>query len=106
MIYSQIPESYKYEVIAEAIYGREMEHFHYDFDRINFERLLANTPEGEYRNNLQQRLDDTLMQMANVDAIYAALQAQIDDQEAYLEAVKVVTQRREEAKDEVRPSTK
>lgn len=106
MIYTQIPSSYKYEVIAEAIYGRELEHFHYDFDRVNFERLLESTPDGEYKENIKQRLADTLRQMANVEAIYAALMAQVDDQEAYAEAVKVVTQKREEAKNEVRPSAK
>ena len=101
MKYTQLPNTYKYEVIAEAIYARELEYFHYDFDRINFERLLASIEEGEYKENIRQRHADTLKQMANVEAIYDALMAQIDDQDAYAAAVERVTKKREEAKNEV-----
>lgn len=106
MIYTQIPTSYKYDVIAEAIYGREIEHFHYDFDRVNFERLIATASDSEYKENIRQRLADTLGQMENVEAIYAALMAQVDDQDAYAEAVKRATQKREDQKNEARPSAK
>jgi acyl-CoA reductase-like NAD-dependent aldehyde dehydrogenase len=39
MIYTQLSNDYKYDTLAEAIYSREVEHFHYDFDRKNFEHL-------------------------------------------------------------------
>ena len=106
MIYTQLPPNYKLEVIAEAVYGRELEHFHYDFDRQNYERLIDGCPDGEYKESVKSRLADTLKEMAKVEAIYAALTDQIDDQDAYQEAVIRMTKKREEAKNEVRPSTK
>jgi acid stress-induced BolA-like protein IbaG/YrbA len=106
MIYTQLSPGYKFEVIAEAVYGRELEHFHYDFDRRNVERLIAGLPDGDYKDSIAQRLADTLKQMANVDAIYAALMAQVDDPAAYAEAVKTVTKKREDAKNEVRAGSK
>ena len=106
MIYTQLSKNYKYEVIAEAIYGRELEHFHYDFDRLNYERLLGGLPDGEYKTDVEKRLADTLMQMAKVEAIYTALMSQVDDQDAYAAAVITTTKKREEAKNEVRPSAK
>lgn len=106
MNYTELKESYKYDVLAEAIYAREVEFFHYDFDRKNFEHLLIDLPEGEYRSSLEQRLKDTIQQMASVDAIHAALMAQIDNPDAYAEAAGRAMQKREEAKNEVRPSSK
>ena len=97
MIYSQLPQTYKYDTIADAIYAREVEYFHYDFDRLNFEYLLVKT-DGEYRENIQSRLADTGTQMRNVLGIIEALQAQIDDEPAYAEAVERAVKRREEQK--------
>ena len=94
MIYTQLSKNYKYEVIAEALYGRELEHFHYDFDRCNFERLLETEQDGDYKTDIEKRLSDTLMQMAKIEAIYAALMLQVDDKEAYAEAVIRTTKKR------------
>jgi ppGpp synthetase/RelA/SpoT-type nucleotidyltranferase len=69
------------------MYAREVEHFHYDFDRINFEHLLANATDNEFAANVAERLDATRKQMANVAAVMAALKAQIDDKTAYAAAV-------------------
>lgn len=98
MIYTQLLVDYKYEVIAEAVHGREIEHFHYDFDRVNFEHLLETLPDGEYKENLRQRHSDTLKQIATVDAIHKALMAQVDDVAAYAEAVERVIKKRNEVK--------
>lgn len=95
MIYTQLPKSYKYEVIAEAIYGREIEYFHYDFDRRNFEHLLSTLPDGDYKSNIEARLVDTVAQMANVRHICEALHAQIDDAAEYQKAVERVVAKRE-----------
>jgi len=95
MIYTQLSKNYKYQVIAESIYGRELEHFHYDFDKKNFERILETATEGDYKTDVEKRLSDTLMQMAKVEAIYAALMSQVDDQEAYDAAVIRTTEKRE-----------
>lgn len=94
MKYSQLPTSYKYEVLAEAVYAREMEFFHYDFDRVNFENLLKTLPEGKHKVDIKKRLADTLEQMNYVEAIYAALLEQVDNQEAYDATVLRVTQKR------------
>lgn len=87
MEYRQLTETYKYDVIAEAMYARELEHFHYNFDRVNFEALLKTTPKGEYRDNIQARLEQTLIEMERVEQIYAALEAQVDDQQALETAI-------------------
>ena len=100
MKYTQLTYDYKYDVIADAIFAREMEYFHYEFDKTNFEHLLKALPEGEYRTNVEQRLADTIKQMAHVDAIYAALMAQVDDQDAYAAAVERAKVRREKEKQE------
>jgi len=95
MIYTQLSDEYKYDTIAEAMYGREIEYFHYDFDRRNFEYLLANATDNEFAANVAERLTDTAKQMGNVAAIIAALKDQIEDQAAYDAAVVRVTAKRE-----------
>jgi hypothetical protein len=95
MIYTQLNDDYKYDVLADAVYAREIEHFHYDFDRKNFEHLLANATDNEFAANVAKRLDDTRKQMGNVLAIIAALKDQIEDQAAYDAAVARVTAKRE-----------
>jgi hypothetical protein len=94
MQYTQLPTAYKYDTLADAIYAREVEYFHYDFDRINFEHLLANAADNEFAANVAERLDSTRKQMANVEAVMAALHAQIDDQAEYEAAVVRVTTKR------------
>jgi hypothetical protein len=95
MIYTQLSDDYKYDVIADAMYAREVEHFHYDFDRKNFEHLLANATDNEFAANVAERLETTRKQMGNVVSIMAALRDQIEDQAAYDAAVIRVTAKRE-----------
>jgi hypothetical protein len=95
MDYEQLPTEYKYDVLADAMYAREVEHFHYDFDRKNFEHLLANATDNEFAASVAERLDATRKQMGNVNAIIAALKEQIEDQAAYAAAVIRVTAKRE-----------
>lgn len=87
MNYTQLPDTYKFDVIADAIYGREVEFFHFDFDRINFEHLLTTTPPGEEWDAIQQRHSETMERIASVRRYIAALQAQITDPAAYADAV-------------------
>jgi hypothetical protein len=94
MIYTQLPTTYKYDTLAEAIYGREIEYFHYEFDKINFEYILKDLPECDYRTNIDQRLFDTLGAMAQVEKTMAALKAQIDDEVAYAASVIRATEKR------------
>ena len=94
MKYEQLPIEYKYNTIADAMYAREVEYFHYDFDRKNFEHLLANATDNEFAANVAERLDATRKQMSNVMAVADALKAQIDDADAYAAAVERVTAKR------------
>jgi len=94
MIYTQLTPDYKYDTIAEAIYAREVEYFHYDFDRINFQHLLKVAPDGEFKNNAAERLASTMQQMNSVEAVMDALRSQIDDAKAYAAAVERVTAKR------------
>ena len=87
MDYEQLPNNYKYDTLADALYAREVEYFHYDFDRKNFEYLLANATDNEFASNVADRLNETRKQMDNVLLIISALKAQIDDEKAYAEAV-------------------
>ena len=97
MNFAQLPTTYKDDTIAEAMYARELEYFHYQFDAQNFKHLLATEPAGPYRTDLENRLADTLAQMQKVDAIYAALQAQITDPEAHAAAVARAIEKRKAA---------
>jgi hypothetical protein len=94
MTYTQLTSAYKYDTIAEAIYAREMEHFHYDFDRANFQYLLAHTDDEAFKTDLTSRLAGTIAQMQKVEGIMAALRSQIDDQQAYDAAVIRTTAKR------------
>jgi hypothetical protein len=94
MKYEQLPTEYKYDTLADAMYAREVEYFHYDFDRKNFEHLLANATDNEFAANVAERLDATRKQMGNVMAVAEALKAQIDDADAYAAAVERVTAKR------------
>jgi hypothetical protein len=98
MKYTQLDNSYKYDTLANAVYGREVEYFHYDFDRKNFEYLLSNCPDSIDTKDVTQRLADTNLQMNGVLAILEALKAQIEDQAAYDAAVIRATEKRKEEK--------
>ena len=87
MNYTQIADSYKYDTIASAIYGRELEYFHYEFDLINFQFMVKHLPEGEALADIQKRIKDTEAGMAQSQLLVQALESQIDDREAYDEAV-------------------
>jgi hypothetical protein len=95
MIYTQLSTDYKYDTIADAMYAREVEYFHYDFDRANFEHLLANASDNEFASDVADRLEATKKQLGNVAAIIAALCSQIEDEQAYADAVVRVTAKRE-----------
>ena len=94
MNYTQLSPTYKYDILAEAIYGREIEYWHYDFDRINFEHILKDLPECDYRTNLEKRLFDTVAMMAQSEKTMSALRAQIDNEAAYAEGVIRTTKKR------------
>lgn len=96
MQYTQLINEYKYRHIANAIYAREMEHFHYDFDRTNFKHIVARLPDCAFKDDLINRINEIEQQMQNVQAIIAALWAQVDDEDAYARAVEYVTQEREQ----------
>ena len=96
MNYAQLTNTYKDDTIAEAMYGREVEYFHYEFDAKNFEFLLLTEPAGPNRDNLIERLEGSRAQMANVEGIYEALKAQITDEAAHQAAIVRTTKKREE----------
>lgn len=87
MIYTQLQAQYKYDTLAEAIYQREVEWFHYDFDLKNFQTMIATMPDGFEKETIQKRINETHAQMMIVENIYNALLTQIDDQAAYDAAV-------------------
>jgi hypothetical protein len=96
MKYKLIPKTHLADTIAEAMYGREMEYFHYEFDVINFKHLIDNAPEGADLKDVHERLAASLASMATVEAVYEALQARITDQAEHEAAVIRTTKRRKE----------
>lgn len=94
MKYTQLTQQYMDDTLAEAMYAREVEFFHYDFDRVNFIEILRDMPIGEFRTNTEARLACTIEQMNLVERIYNALQSQITNKIAFDEAVHRTTTRR------------
>ena len=94
MKYEQINPMYRDDLIAEALFGRELEYFHYDFDRINFEHILKDLPESEYRTLIEQRHADTVGAMAQVEKTAEALRSQITSLEAHAAAIVRTTEKR------------
>ena len=82
-----INANYKYDTLAAAMQSRQIEYFHYDFDKKNFENMLLTLPAGDYRNTIQKRLEDTMLRIIEVQTIYDALQSQIDNQVEFEAAV-------------------
>lgn len=94
MNYQQLTKEYQDDHLANAMLGREMEYFHYDFDRKNFENLLRTLPDGACKNDVDKRLADTVKAMENVAAFYEALKLQIRSEEAHAAAVARVQAKR------------
>ena len=94
MKYTQLPQTYCDDVLAEAIYAREVEFFHYSFDKTNFVNLLQDMPPSDYRANIEARLASTIEQMGNVESIYNALLAQVTDADAHAAAIVRTTEKR------------
>jgi len=93
MKYKQLNSTYLYDTLAEAMYARELEYFHYEFDLNNFIEIMKHTDE-QSKPQLQERIDETERQMRNVECIYNALEKQILDQDEYQAAVERATLRR------------
>lgn len=88
MDYYLISPNTKYDTLATALKARQLEHFHYNFDKTNFEQMLKTLEQGAFRDEIEMRLASTCEQMCKVEAIYAALLSQVDDQSALDAAVK------------------
>jgi hypothetical protein len=98
MDYTQINDDYRYDTIADAIYAREVEHFHYNFDRVNFLYILTRGGQDEtFIAEVAERMQSTIVQMKKVAVMTDALRAQIEDPAAYDRAVQRVTEKRASA---------
>jgi hypothetical protein len=73
MDYKHVDKTYQHDVIAEAIIGRQHEHYHYELDRKNFEHMLTLLPEGPYKEEVKERLRTTIVEMTKVEHIHDAL---------------------------------
>jgi hypothetical protein len=88
VVSSQLAPTYKYDVLADAIYGRQLGIFHYQFNITNYEHVLASgTITNEYRAQVTAAIINEQRELDKDQAILAALVAQIDDQVAYDAAV-------------------
>lgn len=94
LVYKHCTDDYQWDIIAEQIYNREHEHYHYELDRQNFVKMLETLEPGQFRDQIQERLDSTIREQSKVEAVYNALQAQIDDQAAFDAAMARVVAKR------------
>jgi len=97
MQFTQLNDDYKYDVLAEQMYAREVEWFHYDLDVKNFQRMLDSNDPGINREYFQQRIAETQSQMAIVESVYNALKVQITDADKYSAACARAAQKRANA---------
>ncbi len=97
MKYQQLEQDYRDDLLADALYAREVEYFHYDFDRTNFVEMLRVLQKGDYRNEIEERLKQTEEQMRRVACVYAALLTKVVDVEAHKRAVGRCKERRIQA---------
>ena len=54
MDYNLINANYKYDQLATAIQSRQLEHFHYNLDRVNFIEMLTQDLSADYRANIEK----------------------------------------------------
>lgn len=94
MHFTQLDQDYQDDVLAEALYARELEWFHYDFDRGNYERMAKGLEPGSMLADLKKRIYEIEIQMRTVEAIHSALTARIVDTERHARAVDRVTAKR------------
>lgn len=95
MKYEQLQKNYQDDYLADAMYAREAEWFHYDFDRANFVLMLEGMKKDDpRRQDLELRLANTLQQMDTVDRVYAAHEHMVTDQERHAAAVERTAARR------------
>jgi hydroxypyruvate isomerase len=88
MKYEQLDDSYRDDHIAQALYAREMEWFHYDVDRKNFAHMLKSKalPKA-MRDDLEKRIADIAAHQDMVQRVMAALRAQIRSADAHAAAM-------------------
>lgn len=98
MKYVQLSQDYQDDALADALYARELEWFHYDFDRANFVEMLRMLPASEFRDMIAKRLEETIVQMQRVEIIHASLELRITDIAAHEAAILRVTAKRNAVK--------
>lgn len=79
------------EAIAEAMRGREIEHFHYDLNYKNYIDMLPNLPVGnekgtpeeqaqfKYRKHVESLIATEAVARDQTEVVYNALAAKLDD---------------------------
>ena len=88
MHFEQIDDAYRDDHIAQALYAREIELYHYDVDRKNFAHMLADrTLPDNLRQDLQNRLAEIAVKMDMVWRVMVALREQISSPQAHAAAV-------------------
>ena len=96
MHFEQLDDDYRDDHIAQALYAREMEWFHYEVDRLNFEHMLGDGALlAPVRQDLEQRLTEISVQQGMVERVAGALRAQIRSPEAHAAAVERARLKRE-----------
>jgi hypothetical protein len=86
-------ETYKYEVLAQAILDREKELFHYQFDLDNCRYIIERVEEGEYKEKLRHRIAAITEQMGYSRLTLEAFMSQVDDFNKLQEGLNAIRQK-------------
>jgi hypothetical protein len=98
MKYEQFSVEDQDDFLAVQLYGREREHFDYDFNRRQFEALLPMLAPGPELEDIKLRLDQTNVLLAQVGRYITALRAHIRSPEAHAAALARVELQRKAGK--------
>jgi len=79
MKYQHITQDEMDDHIAEAMRGRELEHFYRSVNIANYEEMLKTIEPGERRDYIEKLLGEEKEYITHEDQIHAALTKQIED---------------------------
>jgi len=77
--FKYLDPSYKNEVLATAILGREQEIFHYELNIDNYQHVIDNAKDSLVKTEFAKRIVSEQRELEKALSIYKALLAQVSD---------------------------
>lgn len=98
MKYTQLSQDEQDDYIAEAMRGRELEHFTRSVNVANYDAMLPTLQDGDWKQRIQQMRLEEIAALAHEDEVHAALSAQLPDPVRLAAAQSRVTAKLEQQK--------